>query len=127
MADDVRRSVVCPKKAGTHRDAKKILAEMRQLLKDQQPPAIESPPAQAEPIDLDVPVRGGIPAGRGSGGEPPDPPRQNGPINGDDETPEQRLTRPFADQANGATASQKFSVGEWQRKDAERFHQDAAP
>lgn len=111
------------KKAGTHSDAKAILAGMRQVLKDEQPPAVEAAPAQPEPIDLDVPVRR-IAAGGGSGGEPPQPPRQDGPISDDDETPEQRLNRLFADQTNGANEAQKFSVEQWQRKDNDRFYQD---
>lgn len=111
------------KKAGTHSDAKSILAGMRQVLKDEQPPALDAAPAQPEPIDLDVPVRR-IAAGGGSGGEPPIPPRQDGLISDDDETPEQRLNRLFADQADGANAGQKFSVQEWQRKDNDRFYQD---
>lgn len=46
--------------AGTRRDAKKILAEMRQVLKDQQPPALDPPPTPPEPpvptpVDLNVP------------------------------------------------------------------------
>lgn len=111
------------KKAGTHSDAKAILAGMRQVLKDEQPPAIEAAPEQPEPIDLDVPVRR-IAAGGGSGGEPPQPPRQDSPISDDDETPEQRLNRLFADQEAGATSTQRIAVTVWQRKDDERRYQD---
>lgn len=59
--------------------------------------------------------------GGGGGGEPPIPPRQNSPIERN-EDPADRLSRLLAGQARDATQEQRASVVRWQSKD-ERFYQ----
>lgn len=45
------------------------------------------------------------------------------PISGDDETPDQRLSRLFAEQTASATVDQRASVLRWQNKD-DRFYEE---
>lgn len=126
MADYQDLYETAANKAGTRSDPKKILAELRQQLKNREP---SEPPAPQDeplaPIDLDAPTPRERPeaAPGGGGGEPPQPPGQNDRINADDEDPVERMNGMFADQAAHATSEQRESVQRWQEPD-EHFYRD---
>lgn len=115
---------IAPRAGGAAEDSGPVEYHKAQIAKMQDDLASENPRSPVKSGSRKAekrPAHGRDASTSGGGGEPPSPPRQDSPIDYN-EDPADRLSRLFADQTNNATRGQRASVLRWQGKD-ERYYE----